>query len=109
MPHASPIQKPSKRIYTIVINARTLRIVNNHLTVPFFPINPNKAPSDGNKHIEIIAILPNDPKEAPLTNKENKMVNIPRQILEIKVLYFIFSSSNGPYIISYIFQGYTSH
>lgn len=35
------------------------------------------APNNGNKSIEFIAILPDEPKDTPFIIKENKIMNTP--------------------------------
>ena len=65
-----------------MISAITLSSDNNHLPTPFLPLIPKITPNNGNKSIEIIAILPNEPKEKPFIIKENKIINVPKQMVE---------------------------
>ncbi len=66
----------------MMISAITLSNNNTHLLTPFLPFIAKMAPSNGNKNMEIIAILPNDSKEKPFIIKENNTINIPKQMVE---------------------------
>jgi hypothetical protein len=55
-----------------MLSAITLSIVSNHLPTPFLPFIPKMAPNRGNKNIEIIDILSNEPKERHLSSKKTK-------------------------------------
>lgn len=59
-----------------------LSIISSHLIKPFFAFSPKIAPNNGNRNIEIINGLPNNPNDTPRHNAENKMMKITTVVSE---------------------------
>ncbi len=72
-------------MYNIVINALMFKMIKSHLLIPFLLFKPNIVPNSGSKHIEMMTTLPNEPKETLLIINENKTINNPKHVVEIKL------------------------
>ena len=77
-----------------MISAIRLSIFNTHFPTPFLPFIAKTNPNNGNMNIEIITVLPNEPKEIPFIMKANNIIYIPKQIVERTVYFFNFISPN---------------